>query len=178
MADNTLLNAATVTGGDSIRDLARQGGTVKTQAFQLDLGGPSANAEVLITAGQQAMSVSVPVVIAANQTAIPVMQALGTAVWAQSLAVTAGATATVVSIASSTAGYQIKGLIGHGTGDGYFVIQVGGVTVVSGRTRSTAPMLQLNLANGIAVATGSAVTLKVTNESGSTADYDATLLGN
>ena len=69
MADNTLLNAGT--GGDTVRDLARQSGTVKTQVVQIDIGGPTTNAEVLVTAGQQAMAASLPVVIASNQTAIP-----------------------------------------------------------------------------------------------------------
>ena len=68
--DNTLLNPGV--GGDTVRDLARQGGSVKTQAVQLDLGGGSANAEVLITAGQQVMSASVPVVMASNQPAITI----------------------------------------------------------------------------------------------------------
>lgn len=109
---------------------------------------------------------------------LPVATAAGTSTWAQSLAVTAGATPTVISIASTVAGYQVKGLIAHGTGDGYFVVQVGAITIVSGRTRSTAPMLQLLLPNGISIATASALTVKVTNESGSTADYEVTLLGN
>lgn len=69
-SDNTVLNAGA--GGDTARDLARQAGTVKTQVVQLDLGGASANAEVLITAGQQTMAASVPVVIASNQSAVPV----------------------------------------------------------------------------------------------------------
>jgi hypothetical protein len=47
MADNTLLNVGT--GGDTIRDLARQSGTVKTQVVQLDFGGASANAEQLVS---------------------------------------------------------------------------------------------------------------------------------
>ena len=64
MPDNSLQN-----GTDTIRDLARQAGTVKTQTFQLDLGGPTANAEVLITAGQQAAAASVPVVLASDITA-------------------------------------------------------------------------------------------------------------
>lgn len=68
MSDNTIINPGL--GGDTIRDLARQGGSVKTQAFQLDLGGSAANAEVLITAGQQVMLASVPVVLASNQTVI------------------------------------------------------------------------------------------------------------
>ena len=71
--DNTLLNAGT--GGDTVRSLARAAGTPKTSIVQLDLGGATANAEVLITAGQQTMSVSVPVVIASNQTALPVSHA-------------------------------------------------------------------------------------------------------
>ena len=68
MADNTIASPS----GDVIRDLARQSGTIKTQVVQLDLGGASANAEVLITAGQQVMSASVPVVLASNQSAVPV----------------------------------------------------------------------------------------------------------
>ena len=108
---------------------------------------------------------------------LPVKQVAANTNWAQALSLVSGATATVVNIASSVTGYQIKGMICHGTGDGYFFIQVGGVTVISGRTRSTAPMLSLVLLNGIPVTTGSVVALKVTNESGSTADYEVTLLG-
>ena len=67
MADNSSQG-----GTDTIRDLARVAGSVKTQVFQLDLGGASANAEVLITAGQQLMAASVPVVFASNQSALPV----------------------------------------------------------------------------------------------------------
>lgn len=70
MPDNTTLNAAT-TVGDTIRDLARQAGTVKTQTFQLDLGGATANAEVLISAGQKAMALSMPVTLASDQTPLP-----------------------------------------------------------------------------------------------------------
>ena len=67
MSDNTKQDDSAV-----IRTLARQGGNVETQAFALDLGGGSANPELLITAGQQSMAQSVPVVIAADQTPIPV----------------------------------------------------------------------------------------------------------
>ena len=97
--------------------------------------------------------------------------------WGQAVAVTAGATATLASIPSSTVGYQIKGFTANGIGDGYFFIQVAAATVLSGRIRSTAPVYTLTLPNGIAVPTGSAIALKVTNESGSTADFEATLLG-
>ena len=177
VSDNTVLNPGA--DGDSARAISRlaNGDKVKTQVVQLELGGASANAEVLITAGQQVMATSVPVVLASNQTALPVVASVASNNWGQSLALTAGATGTLASIASSVAGYQIKGFVAHGTGDGYFVLQVASVTVLSGRIRSTLPTLPLVLPNGIAVATGSLVTLKVTNESGSTADYEATLLG-
>ena len=107
----------------------------------------------------------------------PVQNAAGVANWGQALAVVAASTATVVNLPSSVAGYQIKGMLCHGSADGYFSIQVAGVTKVSGRIRSTAPMLQLILPNGISVTTGSAISVQVTNESGSTGDYEVTLLG-
>ena len=74
MADNTVLNAGT--GGDTVRDLARQAGTIKTQVMQLDIGGATANAEVLVTAGQQTMAASLPVVLASNQASVPVAATL------------------------------------------------------------------------------------------------------
>lgn len=175
MSDNTLLNVGV--GGDTVRDLARQGGGVKTQVVQLDIGGASSNAEVLITAGQQQMAASVPVVLASNHTPLQTVAAPAYSAWAQSAALTAGATGTLTSIPSSPAGFQIKGLVAHGTGDGYWAIQVASITVLSGRTRATTPTLVLMLTNGISAPTGSVVTLKVTNESGSTADYEATFLG-
>ena len=172
MADNS-----TQGGSDTIRDLARQAGVVKTQVLQIDIGGPTANAEVLVTAGQQTMAASLPVVIASNQPALSFAGIPANDSWGQALAVTNGATATLVSIPSASAGYRIKGVLCHGTGDGYFTVQIAAVTVFSGRTRSTLPMLAITLPNGIAVSTGAAVALKVTNESGNTADYEGTLLG-
>ena len=68
-SDNTTLNPGY--SGDTIRDLARLGGTVKTQVLQIDVGGPSANAENLVVAGQQAMASSIPVTIAGDQPATP-----------------------------------------------------------------------------------------------------------
>ena len=173
--DNTVINLGV--GGDTIRDIARQGGTTKTQVVQWDIGGAAANAEVLITAGQQLMAASVPVVLASDHTALPVASKASSNNFGQAIGITAGATATLASIASSVAGYQIKGLVAHGIGDGYFVIQVASITVLSGRIRSTLPTLSIILPNGMAVPAGSLVTLKVTNESGSTADFEATLLG-
>lgn len=176
MSDNTIINPGS--GGDTIRDLARQGGTVKTQSFALDLGGPAANAEILITAGQQVMAASVPVVIASDQPAILVQQNPSSNKWAQALAVTNGSTATIISIVNSATNYQIKGFVALGNGDGYFAVQIAAVTVLSGRINSALPTFVVTLPNGINVTTGSTVTLQVTNISGSTADFEATLLGN
>lgn len=164
-------------GADTIRDIARQGGVVKTQVMQIDIGGASANAEVLLRAGQQPMAASMPVVLASDQPALTVGTPPANDAWGQALALVTGATAAVASIASSVVGYQIKGFVAHGTGDGYFAIQIASVTVLSGRIRATQPTLTIILPNGINVTAGSAVALKVTNESGSTADYEATLLG-
>jgi hypothetical protein len=65
VADNTTLN--TGAGGDVIRDLARQGGTTKTQVVALDFGGAAANPENLINAGQDVMAQSIPVALASDQ---------------------------------------------------------------------------------------------------------------
>lgn len=163
-------------GQDTIRDLARQSGTVKTQVVQLDLGGSSANAENLITAGQQVMANSVPVVFASDQSAFNTTSAAARDSWGQALAVVAASTVTVTSVVAP-ANYRIRGMVCNGTGDGYFAIKVASVTVLSGRIRVSAQMLVITLPNGIAVASGASVTLTVTNESGATADYEATLLG-
>jgi hypothetical protein len=123
---------------------------------------------------------------AANSTAIkvdgsatiqPVTSVAANNSYGQSLSLANGVTATLVNIASSTAGYKIRGLNCTGNGDGYFFIQVAGVTILSGRTRWSHPTVYISLPNPVSVTTASAVTLKVTNESGSTADYEGTLLG-
>lgn len=162
---------------DIIRDLGRQGGAIKTQVFQLDLGGNSDNPELLITAGQQLKALSVPVVLASDQGPLATLSAPAATNFGQSVSQTDATTATLASIPSTPSGYRIDGLIGTGTGDGYFVIQVNATTVLSGRTRASLPTLSLMLPKGIPVTAGSSVTLKVTNESGSTANFDGTLLG-
>ena len=175
MSDNTVLNPGV--DGDIIRDIYRASTGAKVQVVQLELGGGSANGEQLITAGQQAMAASVPVVLASNQTPIPVANPVATNVFGQALAVTAGATSALVSFTNNTLGFQIKGFVAHGTGDGYFTVQIGGVTVLSGRSRATMPTLVVVLPNGVSVPAGQVVAVKATNESGSTADFEATLLG-
>src|SRR5258707_8978564 len=72
MADNTTLSVGT--GGDLIRDVDRSG--TKTQVVGLDLGIGDGT-EKLMSAGQQVMASSLPVVIASNQSAVPVSQSGG-----------------------------------------------------------------------------------------------------
>jgi hypothetical protein len=64
MADNTTLNPGAL--GDTVRTLQRVSGGAKTEAVALDLGGPEPNLEKFITAGQQTMANSVPVVPASD----------------------------------------------------------------------------------------------------------------
>ena len=134
----------------------------KVQRIKLTHGAPG-------TASDVSSANPLPVVFASSAT-----QANDS--WGQSLSVTAGASATLASV-TAPAGFQVKGFVAHGTGDGYFAVQVSGLTVLSGRTRSTMPTLVITLPDGIAVGTGAAVALTVKNESGSTSDYEATLLG-
>lgn len=164
--DNVLLNAGT--GGDSLAadQVTTLNGTASTvpkvQRAKVTFGAPGTATDVDATH-------PLPVVFAAAAT-----QANNA--WGQALAVTNAATATLASV-SAPAGYQIKGLVCHGNGDGYFAVQVASVTVLSGRTRATMPTLIICLPDGIPVSTGAAVALKVTNESGSTADFEGSLLG-
>ena len=110
MSDNTIINPGQ--NGDTIRDLARQGGAIKTQTFALDLGGPSNNAEILITAGQQIMAASVPVVLASDQPAISTADSAnpfrGTSTYsvgiAGSVAIASGARIVAISATSITGG--------------------------------------------------------------------------
>ena len=156
MADNTVINPGA--GGDTIASDDVSG--VKFQRVKVVVG----------IEGTYGGNVS-------GSNPLPVVQPPGRLSWGQSLAVAAGATATPVNLPAVAAGYRIKGVICHGTADGYFVVQIDSVTLVSGRTRSTAPMLQVRLPNGVATSAGSNVAVRVTNESGSTADYEVTLLG-
>ena len=134
MADNTILN--TGTGGDTIRDLARGAGTIKTQVVQLDLGGATANAEVLITAGQQVMASSVPVVIASNQTAVNVSSNDLTATGSL---VAVGSVVVPTLNGADGAGVQITGtwvgtVLFEGSVDGTNFFAMSGVSFISSST--------------------------------------------
>jgi hypothetical protein len=72
VADNTtLVTPAGSSNSDVIRDIDRGGLGVKTQVVQLDMGGSGAT-ETLVVAGQKTMAASVPVVVASDQSAVPV----------------------------------------------------------------------------------------------------------
>lgn len=86
-------------------------------------------------------------------------------------------TAVLVNIPSSPANYRITGWSATGNADGYFFVQIAGSTVLSGRTSWGQPSVHAILPNPIDVTTGSTVALKVTNISGNTANFEATLLG-
>lgn len=187
MADNSAVQS-NLTGRS--RYLDRLAAGIKTLVVQLDLGGQSSNSEKLIVAGRQVCDESVPVTLASDQPAIlvrlpddqaalPVTLSLAadSVLFGQALLVTDGATVTLAEILHTAPGYAIRGMNVTGTGDGYFTIQVNSSTVLSTRIRSTQPTSLIELLNGIAVATGSVVALKVTNESGNTASYDGSLLG-
>lgn len=153
--NNTVLNPGA--GGDTIAtdDI----GGIKYQRIKVNFGADGTASNV---------SVANP---------LPVARAPAANAWGQALALTAGETGTIASIPAAATGYQITGFIAHGTGDGYWSVQVDSITVLSGRTRAAMPCLTIMLPNGIAVTPGSMVALKITNESGSTADYEATMLG-
>ena len=157
MSDNTQLNPGT--GGDVIAtdDI----GGVKFQRVKVNFGVDGAATDVS----------------AVNPLPVAILVSPASNLWAQAPAITSGATASLASVLVNSTGYQVKGFIAHGTGDGYFYVQINSLTVLSGRTRVSLPTLVITLPNGIGVATGQTVSLKVTNESGSTADYEATLLG-
>lgn len=130
--------------------------------------------------GQATMANSAPVVLASNQSAVPVSGAFfqyASNNYSSITGLAAGATTTIVSITSSAVGYSIGGLSITGTGEGYFFIQVAGITVLSSRTTNTQRSNVISLPNPLAVSTGSAVVLRVTNEGGASSDYEATLFG-
>lgn len=173
MSDNTNQADSAV-----IRTLARQGGNVETQAFALDLGGGSNNPEILITAGQNLKALSVPVVLASDQGALLTTRTPGSNGWGASVAQTAGSTVALVTNTGVLAGYQLLGLVCSGTGEGLVAVKVNGSTVLSGRIRASQPTLSLFLPAGLPIVAGASVSLTVTNESGVTADFDGSLLGN
>lgn len=98
-------------------------------------------------------------------------------IYGEALSVADGSTVDVVSIPSSAAGYKVAGMSCTGTGDGHFYVTIGGSKVLSGRINATQPSIYIALPNPITISLGTTVSLKVINKSGSTADFEATLLG-
>ena len=92
-------------------------------------------------------------------------------------AVVDSTTVMLVNIVSSSPNYKITGIVATGNADGYYEVRVGSGTVLSGRTTFGNPTLAILLNSAIVVPAGSAVVVRVTNTSGSTANYEAILLG-
>jgi hypothetical protein len=111
VADNTRLNPGAL--GDLVRNV-QKGGTdgPKSSACIIDVGG--AGVEVLLTAGQQTMAASLPVVIASNQTAVPV---------------NVGTTGGLALDATLTGGGQVSQAVGNvaaGSADSGAPVKLGG----------------------------------------------------
>jgi hypothetical protein len=110
VADNTRLNVGTA--GDLVRDVDKAG--VKTPVCIIDVGG--AGVEVLLTAGQAVMAASLPVVIASNQTAVPVTANVGTT----------GGLALDATLTGGTQVSQAVGNVAHDAVDSGAPVKVGG----------------------------------------------------
>jgi hypothetical protein len=113
--DNTTLNVGTA--GDVIRDVLK--GAVKTPVVIIDVGG--AGAEVLLAAGQQTTAASLPVVIASNQTAVPV---------------NVGTTGGLALDATLTGGGQISQAVGNVAHD---AVDSGAPLKVGGKANNSVP---------------------------------------
>jgi hypothetical protein len=111
VADNTRLNPGAL--GDLVRNVQKGGADgPKTSACVIDISG--AGVEVLLTAGQQTMAASLPVVIASNQTAVPV---------------NVGTTGGLALDATLTGGGQVSQAVGNvaaGSADSGAPVKLGG----------------------------------------------------
>lgn len=92
------------------------------------------------------------------------------------LAVANGATGTIVTFVAP-AGWRFAGFEAGGEGDGLFFVQFGVTTKYSRRTNIVNRHASVALPEPDATAGGQTVTLKVTNNSVDTADFEGTLLG-
>ncbi len=91
-------------------------------------------------------------------------------------AVPAGGTVTVVSFVADAA-FRLRGMLGTGTADGAWRIKFNGVPKYGTRTSITEQEAEIDLPNPDAPGAGVTVTIEVTNNGTSVADFEATLLG-
>jgi hypothetical protein len=127
VADNTQLNIAT-TAGDFVRNIQKGGaGGPKSSVCIIDISG--AGVEVLLTAGQALMAASVPVVIASNQTAIPITDAGGSLTVDGTVTANVGTTGGLALDATLTGGTQVAQAVGNvaaGSADSGAPVKLGG----------------------------------------------------
>ena len=90
--------------------------------------------------------------------------------------VVSGATATLVTF-SAPAGWRFYGIVGGGEADGKYLVQYDAATQYVSRTNIARRDPSFILPVPDPDAGGTVVTVKVTNTSGFTAAYEATLLG-
>lgn len=86
-----------------------------------------------------------------------------------------GTTSTVVQF--SALGYKARGFSATGDGDGYFVLDVDGSTLLAGRIHTLEKNLNLHLDGSYPVEDGVTITLRVRNDAGVSCSYEATVLG-
>lgn len=136
-------------------------------------GGSTITNLVGITAtGQESSASSLPVVIASDQPPIPITGSITATAdtppanntYGSVTSIAVNATATLVDITSTPAGFKIRGFEGQGDADGQFWIEINGSKKYFGRVSATDKTFVLTLPNPDAVTTGSQVTLKVINE--------------
>lgn len=107
---------------------------------------------------------------------VQAIPAPGNHTYGEDLAVVAVTTVTLVSFVAP-AGWCFLGLIGGGETDGVFKVKFGGTVKYVVRTNIANRHCSFTLSQGDSTAGGTTVTVEVTNSGGSTAAFEATLLG-
>jgi hypothetical protein len=101
-----------------------------------------------------------------------------TVVYGANNAVPQGATETLISYtAPATPSVRLRGVLGTGSGDGYWQVLVNGAVRLFGRTHQLQRDLERWLLNPLVLPASAIVEVKVRNESLGTAEYEALLVG-
>jgi len=142
-----------------------------------DIGGSP------LTLGQQLMAMSLPVVIASNQSPIPVVitsstPGTGTYFYGEQLAVAAGSTVTLVTYtvpAAST--FSLTHIEASGDTVGLYVATDNASTMCKRRSSYAVYNIDFAVSSGVLFSAGDVVALVVTNEGKEAADFNGTIYG-
>lgn len=93
----------------------------------------------------------------------------------QAIAVAPGATVDV-TVVIAVSDLKVRGFSATGEGDGYFALQVEGATILSGRIHMGRKSIVVSNFVGDMVEDSVTVSLKVTNESLLTSNFEGTIL--